>query len=230
MNGNAIVYPGNLPAGTPNLGKLDLAYVQPIPDARHHWSSRQLTPGKLTGWKDRVSGTVITPPTPGQGPLVYNGMRKVVRFGGSPERMGVPLDLTGPVTMAIVAVLTDQQGTNRHLTYGYDNGTFWNIYEGSNGNWAFTAGKTLSSNKPADLGRHVFLVSYDGPNTVFRVDDEEWAGDAGSTPAAGIRLGASASVYYKSDIEAIVVLPFAADKARRDSLTSQLKREHGFVF
>ncbi len=229
-NGNAIVYPGTLPANTPNLGNLQLAYVQPVPDASHHWSSRQLIPGRLTEWKDRIGGVAMTPPSVGQAPLVYNGMRKVVRFAGSPERIGVPLNLTGPLTMAIVAGINEPAGTGRYLTYGLEGGTFWNFYEGVNGNWAFSGGKTLSSTKKADQSRHVFMITYDGANSVLRIDDEEWAGDAGNTPATGLRIGSSSNTYFKIDLEALVILPFAASKTRRDSLTAQLKKEHGFVF
>lgn len=229
MNGHAITYPGRWPAGTPDLGTLDLSYVRPVMDASHHWSSRQLPAGPLVAWKDRVSGAILAPPSPPQAPDVYAGLRKVVRFGGSPERIGVSLDLSGPLTMAIVAGITDP-GPQRSLTYGLEGGTFWNFYEGVNGNWAFTAGKTLSSTKPADSGRHVFLISYDGPNSVLRIDDEEWVGDAGSTPASGFRIGSNAASYFRLDLEAVVILPFAAARDRRNALVAQLKAEHGFTF
>lgn len=229
-NGNAIVYPGELPANTPNLGTLQLSYVRPVPDASHHWSSRQLVPGRLTEWRDRIGGAVLAPPSGGQAPVVYAGQRKVVRFAGSPERVGVSLDLTGPLTFAIVAGLQDTVGTQRQLTYGLEGGTFWNIYEGVNGNWAFSAGQTLASTQKADNGRHVFLVSYDGPNSVLRIDDKEWAGNAGLSPASGFRIGSNATTYFKSDVEAIVVLPYAASLERRTSLVAQLKAEHGFTF
>lgn len=229
MNAHALTYPGLWPAGTPDLGTLDLTYVPRIADASHHWSSRQLPAGKLTAWTDRVSGAVLAPPSVGQAPTVYAGLRKVVRFGGSPERVQMPLDLKGPLTMAIVAGIQDD-GAGRFLTYGLDGGTFWNFYQGSNGNWAFSGGKTLSSTRPADSGRHVFMIAYDGPRSVLRIDDQEWTGDAGTTPAAGFRIGSHASGYFRLDVESIVILPFAANASRRAGLTNQLKKEHGFTF
>lgn len=227
-NPHAYVATNTWPAGTPDLGVLDLTYVRPVADASHHWAVPQLPPGLLQTWTDRVSGAALVPPAPAQAPEVYSGVRKVVRFnkGASTiRRIAVPMDLSGPRTFAVVGCF-HTAAPNQLMTYGLEGGTFWNIYQGANGNFAFSAGKTLASNKPGDTARHVFLVVSDGANSVLNIDGQEWAGDAGSTPAAGFRMGASSNEYFGLDVEAVVVLPFAASAARRAALVSQLRDQY----
>lgn len=228
MNSNALVYPGTWKAGTPSLGTLDLTYVAPIKDASHYWSALQLPAGPMPAWTDRISGAVLAPPSPAQAPILTTGARKVARFNkeaGQLQRVGVTMDLTGPRTFAVVGAF--HAGTpGQYLTYGSEGATFWNIYQGTNGNYAFSVGKTLASNKPGDNKRHVFLVVSNGANSVLNIDGQEWLGDAGSSPAPGFRIGAGASAYYGMDIEAVVVLPFAADVERRNSLVGELKAQY----
>lgn len=222
---NALVYPGTWPATTPILGTLDLTYVKPIADASHYWSAKQLTVGNISNWVDRNSGAVLSSPNAGQAPLVYSSLRKVVRFNGTTQRLAVPLDLSGPRTFAIVGGFA-KAAPEQMMTYGYDAGTAFNIYQGSNGNFAFNAGKTLATTKAGDAQRHVFLAVSNGANSVFNIDGTEWAGDAGSTPAKGFRIGANATAYFGLDIEAIVILPFAATATRRASLVADLKAQY----
>lgn len=223
---NAIVYSGSWPDSTPSLGTLDLTYVRPIADASHYWSSKQLPEGNVTGWVDRISGATLSAPSTAQGPLVYSSLRKVVRFNGTNQRVAVPLDLSGPRTVAIVGGFA-KAGPGQSMTYGYDTGTTFNIYQGANGNFAFNAGKTLATTKAGDAQRHVFLAVSDGVNSVFSIDGTEWLGDAGNMPADGFRIGANASQYFGMDIEAVVILPFAAPLERRTSLVTQLKMDYG---
>lgn len=228
MSANATVYPGSWLPGTPNLGVLDLTYIKPIAGASHYWSAQQLPPGPLSAWTDRVSGAVLAPPSAGQSPLLYSGQRKVVRFNKEPgqiQRVGVTMDLKSPKTFAIVGCF-HKAAPDQLMTYGSEGSTFWNIYQGANGNFAFSAGKTLASTKPGDTARHIFLVVSNGASSVLRVDDQEWAGDAGSTPAPGFRIGSSATGYFGLDVEAVVVLPFAASIERRNTLVAELKAQY----
>lgn len=226
MKSFASVYPGLWPAGVPDLGTLDVSYIPPIPEASHYWSALKLPAGKVQAWTDQVSGAQLVPPSAAQAPDTFSSPRKGVRFDGTVQRMGVATDLTGPRTFAVVGRFT-KAAPNQVMTYGLNGGTPFNIYQGANGNFAFSTGKTLASTKPGDTGRHVFLAVSNGANSVLSIDGEEWLGDAGSTPAAaGFRIGADASSYTGLEIEAIVLLPFAADQARRAALTAQLTNHY----
>lgn len=225
MPANAQVYAGSWPASTPDLGTLDLSYVKPIVDAQFYWSSLQLPLGSVEVWRDRVTGARLTSPGGSQVPVVYTNVRKVVRFDGVNDRMDAPLPVDGPCTFVIVGRFANV-GANQYLVTGGSTGGSFNLYQGSNGNFAFFAGKTLSSTKPNDSNNHVFLVVSDGENSVLSIDGQEWAGDAGVSNATGVRLAASASAYFAGDVQAVVLLPYAAGVARRASLVAQLKSQY----
>lgn len=229
MNGSAFVYPGTFPANTPSLGTVDLSYVPRIEGASHHWSSRQLEAGPISDWVDRVSGVSLSTAAGGNAPQVYAGLRKVVRFNAPDRhRLSALVDLNGPKTFIIVAGFKELKA-NQMLTYGYDTSTFWNFYQGSNGKFAFSGGKTLSSGKENDTGRHVFMITYNGASSVFNIDGVDYPGDAGMTPSRGFRLGANATEYFSFDVETIAILPFAASEGRRKTLVDQMRYNHGFT-
>ena len=227
MSAHAQVYPGAWAAGTPDLGTLDLTYVKPISDASHYWSSLQLPVGELPAWTDRASGVrLVAPSSSSQVPAVYSGARKVARFDGQDDRLDVPIDMTGPRTVAVVGRFGTTVG-GEYLIAGGNAGGQFNLYHAGNGNIAFYAGKALSSTKPWDTSNHVFIMVSDGANSVLRIDGQEWAGDAGNVGATALRLGASNSGRYGNvDVQAVAVLPFAANTERRAALHAQLKAQY----
>ena len=225
MTANAQVYAGSWPASTPDLGTLDLSYVKPIVDAKFHWSSLQLPLGSVEVWRDRVAGQMLSSPGGSQVPVVYTNVRKVVRFDGVNDRMDATLPVSAPCTLAIVGRFATAAPNQYLLTGGLSGGSF-NLYQGSNGNFAFSAGKTLSSTKPNDNNNHVFMMVSDGASSVLNIDGQEWSGDAGTTLAKGIRLAASSSAYFAGDVQAVVFLPYAAGAPRRASLMAQLREQY----
>lgn len=225
MNANAQVFPGTWPAGTPTLGSVDLTYVQPVNEAQFYWSTLQLPVGPVASWVDRNSGKAIVSPGGSQVPLVYSNLRKVIRFDGVNDRMDVPLDLSGPRTVAVVGRFPEA-AANKYLMTGAGFGGSFNLYMGSNGNFAFHAGSTIASTKPNDALNHVFLIVSDGAKSVLNIDGQEWAGNAGTMTPTGLRFAASADTYYGADIQAVAVLPFAADAGQRSRLMSLLKTQY----
>lgn len=225
MNANAQVFPGTWPAGTPTLGSVDLTYVQPVNEAQFYWSTLQLPVGPVTSWVDRNSGKAMVSPGGSQVPLVYSNLRKVIRFDGVNDRMDVPLDLSGPRTVAVVGRFPEV-APDKYLVTGGGYGGAFNLYMGSNGNFAFNAGATISSTKPSDAFNHVFLMVSDGANSVLNIDGQEWVGNAGTMTPTGLRIAASTVDYYGADIQAVAVFPFAADAGRRSRLVSLLKAQY----
>lgn len=220
MPGSAIVSPASF--GDTSLPRLDLRPMSAIAGAAYDWASDRLSPGPLEFWYDMVQNTPFAAPvSPSQKPLVYESVRKVVRFNGVNQRMDAEIQLTGPTTMVLVARLPTADPSQYILTGG--SGPSFHVYRGGNGNWATFAGATLGHTSAADTGTHVIIVVRDGANSVLNVDGVDVAGDMGALIAERLRLGGSATAYFQTDIQRLALLPFAASLNQRTALVAQMR-------
>ena len=143
----------------------------------------------ISTWQDETSNSYdLTGGSPIYKTDVKNG-NSVVRFDRSAND---DLDigwgtLSQPWTVAFVGQLNISEGGNQYfwsldsgdLVGFYYNGTEWRLY----------AGEGFGVDDSVDSDFHVFTMTYDGGNSVVRIDGSSFSGDVGSRDMSGFNLG-----------------------------------------
>lgn len=223
MPGIAIVAPTSF--GDSALPKIDVRPVAPLAGARYDWAVDRLSLGPLPVWYDMARGAKLeAPASPSQKPLVYENLRKVVRFDGVNQRMDATVDLAGgPLTLVFVGRVLN--AGEQYMLTGVAGGGF-NLYAGTHGKFAFFGSSTILSTVDADTSNHIFIVTLDGANSVISVDGSESTGNTGTIGATSIRVGSSSSAYFGVDVQRLAILPFAAGVGDRQRILDQMRAQY----
>lgn len=189
----AIIRPGKWSARKDTWPVLDLTYVEPINGSYYDWAADQLPLGQLTDWPALNTNAHFI--ADGAAPqVVMSGGSKAVRFDGVTSRMrvltpGVP----APHTVVSVFRLISPERADAPI-FGYNNGKGGTISVATDGSmsiYGYVNGALLvpSPVAPADTNWHVAILTSNGANSAFRIDEQERTGAATSDVREGITLG-----------------------------------------
>lgn len=227
MPGLGIVAPVSF--GDATLPQLDITPLLRVPGASYDWAVDKVSAGPVATWYGMVqAGQMVAPTVASQRPnLTTDGVtgRKIMHFDGVNQRFDATLSLSGAKTLVVVGRLPLAANSSYLITGG--TGPSFNLYIGSNGKFASTAGTTLASTVTADGNMHVFIFVSNGTSSVFSVDGVEVAGAAGTSTATGLRVAATSTVYAQADVQRIAVVPYAATSAQRAAILAQMKSQYG---
>ncbi|AIX99762.1 hypothetical protein ART_0164 [Arthrobacter sp. PAMC 25486] len=152
--------------------------------------------------------------------------KKVLFFDGVDDMLTMPLALSQPSTTIVVARFREVRDSS--VVVSGASGPVTSIGANSASTyWILNAGKGLAAPGTAavDTGTHIFMGVANGANSVMRVDTSENTGDAGSNNRTLMRVGYGAG-YERLNVYAVIVLPYAADKAERDRIYAQLRTDY----
>lgn len=226
----AIIRPGKWSARKDTWPVLDLTYVQPINGAYFDWAADQLPEGQLTEWPALNTNAPFI--ADGAAPqVVISGGAKAVRFDGTSSRMrvltpGVP----APHTVVSVFRLLSPEKADAPI-FGYNNGQGGTISVANDATMSFygyvnNSYLMPSPVAPADTNWHVAILTSDGTNSAFRIDEQERTGPVTSDIRQGITLGfqniAGGDNRTKIEYRRNIVLP-PLNATERAALYSKLK-------
>lgn len=229
----AVIRPGKWGARDNTWPRVDLSYVAPIAGAYYDWAADQLPLGQLTQWESLTNGVPLL--TDGSAPTVVNsGGAKAVRFDGQDNLMrGKTPGVPAQHTVISIFRLLDPKPADAAI-FGYNNANGGTITVGTDGSMTFTGyvnGTFLipSPVVPADTSWHIAMLVSDGPNSAFRIDDQERVGAVTSQLREGIALGYNnntankrGAIEYRRDI----ILP-PLNPTERAAMYSKLKTAYG---
>lgn len=228
MAGHLFISPGEF-KNAEDLPTVEVTPVAPIPGATVDFAADRVTPGALLNWYDMISSESLTAPNvQSQHPVATGaGTGKYIRFDGVNDRMDVNIDLTQPITLAVVARIPTP-GAGKYILTGGQGPAFNLGMDSAASRWIFYAGATLPAPLVTpDNGWHIFVITVNGPNSVFSLDGVEAAGNSGALAGTSIRVGASSGAYFGTDIKRLAVLPYAAGAVERAALYHKLALHYG---
>lgn len=227
MPGLIFVSPGSFesPGGLPTV---PVRRVSPIRGASIDWAADRLPDGPVSSWTDQLGGyTLQAPASTAQWPTASNG---ALIFDGTSggDRIDTALPTGKPKTIVLVAQVNAVPNA-RIFSGGTASMPQFDFGINSDGSrFTFYCGSGMSANNygAADSDWHVFIIVADSANSSISVDGVENTGNSGTNPAANIRLGASATAYYKSQVKRLAILPYAATAAERATINTQLSQHY----
>lgn len=223
MAGLIFVSPGTFdsPAGLPVV---PVRQVSPIPGAVVDWAADRLANGALPEWSDLLGGRTLVAASETQAPMVVDGR---VVFDGENDRIDSPVPAGPPLTVVLVArmdavangrIFSGGTGPQFDLGINSDSSRFTFYAAGS--------GMSCSAYGAPDSDWHVFVIVNNGSNSSIAIDGLENIGSQSASTPDRIRIGASSSAYYKSEVRRLAILPYAANAAERAMINTQMSRQY----
>lgn len=226
MAGHIFVSPTEFtaPDGLPTVS---VARTAPLPGAIFDWAAESLPKGTVSKWIDltgsyTLSGTAVESQWP-----ISTGSS--VTFDGVNDRIDGTFPTGSGRTLVVVARATVVANSHRIFGSGTGSNPFHFGINSNGSRWIFDGGATIAgpTSKTPDTNWHVFVIALNGSSSVFAVDGEEWTGDTGAALGGSIRVGASASAYFGSEVKRIALLPRVANQAERNGLYSSMVAHYG---
>ena len=231
MAGLIFVSPGKF-TDPDDLPQVPTVPVVPVRGATIDWAADRLpTGGPVATWTDMLGAKTLAGPGPAsQNPAVVgDGTARRVVFDGDNDRIDATMNINQPCTMVVVARSVNAAPQDYILTGG--TGPGWNLGIQVAGRWIFSTGAGSSVmgrvDQPADDTWHIFVVVADGANSVLSVDGTETTGTIDPVTWDTLRVGASASAYFPSELRRLAVIPRATTPAERASITQRLRTHYG---
>lgn len=228
MAGTIFTSPGVF-ANSADMPQVSTIPVTPIPGALADWAANQLSGGAVAAWPDLIGDYALTAPSASeQHPAVIGtGLERYVSFDGINDRIDVSIPLAQPVTAILVARLPNLAGSQHIMTGGTGPASF-NLGVNSNASsWIASNGSNRTFGSTPDNGWHIFILSFNGANSALSLDGVETIANPGTGGSDRIRLGASSSTYYPTDLRRLAILPYAAQATERAAIYRNLADYYG---
>lgn len=211
------------------MEKISNEYIPEVEGAILHFSARGLPVGPMQTWYDLISGTPWSALTYQASPTVETDSQTspVVRFDGVDDMITMPLVLDQPHTVVVMGAYGEVAASTYLHSGASGPSTNFSTNSLANG-YVFSAGQGLSlPGVTPDNKIHVFTTVANGANSVIAVDGAERVGDAGPNGRTFLRIGYGATTYKKFSIYEVVVLPFAANAAKRQEIRDLFAESYG---
>lgn len=216
--------------GDPTMEKVERLHATPLAGAIYDWASDGLSHGELQNWRSLVNGEVLTSDT-GYPTVITSGNTRAVSFDGVDDRMRIQFNKATPYTLlAVFRLVAPRLGDGIVLSYnGLAGGS---ITVGSSvdtiAGYAGSTWLTPAPDIPADTSWHVAMVTFNGAQSVIRVDDKERVGELPIVNRDGITLGFSTATGGRAAIEykRVSVLDGATPGWQRNSIYNMLKNRY----
>jgi|GEM_PF-1637555 hypothetical protein len=190
----------------------------------------------VSSWEDAVGGLTATQSDSGSMPIFdADGINAnpALRFdGGHWLEVGLyDQMLSQPYTIVVVAQYDSVGERNHYAFYGADTDerALLDLNRTGAEEFMFWAGTSGGLTQPNDENTHVFTCVADGAASVFRVDDTEVTGDAGTQGQKGLTIGADSSGGRGMSgwIGELLVYDRSLSQSERDDLAAYLSKKWG---
>lgn len=212
------------------LPKVTLNRTPPIPSASLDWVVDSLPLGGVASWTDSINGLRFV--ADGSAPVVKEEAEgKYLSFDGNTSRMGVNTPMNEAHTIvAVYRFRAPAAGSIVH--YGRS---------GSGAGWVATGGGGATVNSGGsgrfivpnpqvapDAKWHVAILTIDGTDSAFRLDDKETSGNITVGARDGITLGFASGGTGRTaiDYKRISIIPGSMDSSTRGALSKYLDTVH----
>ncbi|WP_417372729.1 hypothetical protein [Glutamicibacter protophormiae] len=231
-NARAIVWDGSF--NDTSLPKINLNYVPALPKAIYDFAADGLPIGSLNAWPDSANGAEMIVRV-GAPTVVEVGGKRAVKLNG--DRLGLDFTVTGPRTIVAVYRFTTLNTYRNMVTWGWANdqgGAIGSSYMSTQmvGRVSTTESLSLSAIKP-DTSWHIAILSVNGANSCFRVDNTEVAGSLTLNDLKGITLGYSPdeppSYTVPIEFRRVSILGGTTTQPERNQLVNMLAARYGIV-
>lgn len=173
----AYVFPGKFSARTEEWPRVDLNYVTPLLGAYYDWAADLLPVGPITSWPALNTPTSIVSDGTGSPTVIESGgMRAVKLATGNRMRALTPLLPIKHTKVVVFRHVSPISGDTSIFGYGNSGGgTISVATDGTMAMVGYVNGKYLipSPLKLADTQWHIGMLTVDGSNSSFRIDDQE---------------------------------------------------------
>ncbi|WP_341392608.1 hypothetical protein [Arthrobacter sp. G119Y2] len=224
MRGIAVIGGGSF--NNSSLPKVSVKPVPVIAGARYDWAADNTRLGATQDWwEQRQGGRLTSTHESGRWPTSMQATNRYLAFDGINDMLEGMVDLTGEKTLVVIGRFPEPANNQFMVTSGAGGGAH-NLYINASGTYAFNNGSSITSTKTADNYWHCFIIVTKGNGSVLHIDGQEWTANLPASAASMLRLGATSSEFFKSDISRVAVLPYAADAYERASIRAIMKAHY----